>query len=76
LDRDGFVGQEDYRLAKQIDTTKKGYLSHRSQQEGRRIIADEFFKKHRNNLSKFGGNYHNNTHLQNVDNMINGNFKI
>jgi hypothetical protein len=23
-----------------------------------------------------GGNYHNNTHLQNVDNMINGNFKI
>jgi hypothetical protein len=26
LDADGFVGQEDYRLAKHIDNTKKGIV--------------------------------------------------
>jgi hypothetical protein len=60
-DSDGFVGQEDYRLAKHLDHSRKGYL-----------MADAFFKKHANHLEKFGATYQGNSHDENVDNMVNG----
>lgn len=70
-DGDGFIGQEDYRLAKHLDNSRKGYLSINTQREGQRIMADNFFKKHDHDIKKFPG-YSGRSREENIDYLMNG----
>ena len=47
-DNDGFVGQEDYKIAKSLDVGGRGYLTKEEKMTGQRILANAFFKKHFN----------------------------
>ena len=69
LDGDGFVGQEDYRLSKHLDADDNGQLHTTARNRGKRIIAEEFFKKHGDGIAKFGGAYTNKSVAQNVDEL-------
>ena len=72
LDEDGFVGQEDYRLSKHLDVDHNGVLHTTARGRGRRIIAEQFFQKHGDGISKFGiGNYKNQSIEQNIDDLAN-----
>ena len=40
-------------------------------QVGRQILADEFFKRHTDDLHNFGPSFAKNTHKQNVEKLVN-----
>jgi len=69
LDGDGFVGQEDYRLSKHLDADDKGQLHTTARNRGKRMIAEDFFKKHGEGIAKFGGAYKHKSLEDNVDEL-------
>lgn len=71
LDHDGWVSQEDYKLSKRFDFDGNGVLDPEERQVGKRVLADEFFKKHskKEALACFGPSFATNTHKENVDNL-------
>jgi hypothetical protein len=71
LDADGYVSQEDYRLAKRFDFDGNGVLDPGERQIGKRVLADEFFKTHAHELEVFGPSFATCTHKQNVENLTN-----
>lgn len=71
LDEDGFVGQEDYRLSKHLDVDHNGVLHTTARGRGRRIIAEEFFKKHGDGISKFDAKYKGKSVEENVEGLAN-----
>jgi len=71
LDADGYVSQEDYRLAKRFDLDGNGVLDPSERQIGKRVLADEFFKTHQQHLHVFGPGFANNPHKKNVENLAN-----
>eukprot|EP01032_Pedospumella_encystans_P007996 gene7996-9531_t len=71
LDMDGYVSQQDYRLAKRFDFDGNGVLDADERQVGRRVLAEEFFKRHANDLHIFGPQIASSTHQQNVQNLVN-----
>lgn len=71
LDGDGYVSQEDYRLAKRFDFDGNGVLDPDERKIGQRVLAEEFFRRHATDASKFGGNIATNTHNENVDALVN-----
>jgi hypothetical protein len=73
LDRDGYVSQEDYRLAKRFDFDGNGVLDPDERAIGKQVLADEFFKDHaeRGDLACFGEQFTKNTHKKNVDSLAN-----
>jgi hypothetical protein len=71
LDRDGYVSQEDYRLSKRFDFDGNGVLDPDERSIGRRILSQEFFKRHQNDLHNFGPAFEGNTLKQNVDKLVN-----
>ena len=54
IDGDGYVSQEDYFMAKRFDMDGNGVLDADEQEVGRFIMAQEFFKRHENDVSLFG----------------------
>jgi len=73
LDKDGYVSQEDYRLAKRFDFDGNGVLDPDERAVGRRVLADEFFRAHeeRGDLRNFGAHIASRTRKQNVDGLAN-----
>jgi hypothetical protein len=73
LDMDGYVSQEDYRLAKRFDFDGNGVLDPYERSIGKKVLADEFFKDHAKagDLACFGEQFTKNTHKQNVDSLAN-----
>ena len=69
LDNDGYVSQEDYRLAKRFDFDGNGVLDPEERLIGKRVLAHEFFKKHSHHLDLFGPSFAAATHKQNVHNL-------
>ena len=73
LDLDGYVSQEDYKLAKRFDFDGNGVLDPDERAIGKRVLADEFFKSHKQagDLNCFGKQFVTNTHKKNVDSLAN-----
>jgi hypothetical protein len=73
LDKDGYVSQEDYRLAKRFDFDGNGVLDPDERAVGRRVLADEFFRRHEEagDLRNFGEHVASKTRKQNVDALAN-----
>ena len=65
------MSQQDFKLAKRFDFDGNGVLDPDERQVGRRVLADEFFKRHANDLHNFGPSFENNTHKQNVEKLLN-----
>lgn len=68
---DGYVSQEDYRLAKRFDFDGNGVLDPSERHVGKKILSEEFFKRHSNDLHNFGPNFVKNTHSKNVEKLVN-----
>eukprot|EP00602_Paraphysomonas_sp_CaronLab_P006034 CAMPEP_0185018442 /NCGR_PEP_ID=MMETSP1103-20130426/1165_1 /TAXON_ID=36769 /ORGANISM="Paraphysomonas bandaiensis, Strain Caron Lab Isolate" /LENGTH=315 /DNA_ID=CAMNT_0027548255 /DNA_START=283 /DNA_END=1230 /DNA_ORIENTATION=+ len=66
IDGDGYVSQDDYRLAKRFDFDGNGLIDPYEKKVAQHVIADEFFKKHRDNIHVFGPKIANATHKENV----------
>jgi hypothetical protein len=58
-------------LAKRFDFDGNGVLDADERQVGKRVLADEFFTRHKNDLHIFGPQIAANTHKKNVDNLVN-----
>lgn len=71
LDGDGYVSQEDYRLAKRFDFDGNGVLDPDERKVGQRVLAEEFFRRHAHDITKFGGKIAENNHAENVDALVN-----
>lgn len=71
LDGDGYVSQEDYRLAKRFDFDGNGVLDPEERKIGQRVLAEEFFRRHTHDISKFGGKIADRDHTGNVDALVN-----
>jgi len=54
IDGDGYVSQEDYFLAKRFDLDGNGLLDPDEQEVGRYIMAQEFFRNHRDDVHLYG----------------------
>lgn len=70
-DNDGYVSQQDYKLAKRFDFDGNGVLDADERQVGKRVLAEEFFKRHTHDLHIFGPKIASSTHSQNVDGLVN-----
>jgi len=57
IDGDGYVSQMDFNLAKRFDANGNGLLDAEEQAIGRRIIAEEFFEGHANDLAAYGSDF-------------------
>lgn len=71
LDNDGYVSCEDYRLAKRFDMDGNGVLDRDERAVGQRVLAEEFFSRHKDDLHLFGRNIANRNHKENVDKLVN-----
>lgn len=71
VDGDGWVSQEDYGIAKRFDLNGNGVLDPSEREIAKRILADEFFKKHENDLHLFGEKFVGKPHSKNVDWLVN-----
>lgn len=71
LDHDGYVSQEDYRLAKKFDLDGNGVLDPNERRIAQMVLSEEFFRRNAKNLHVFGPSISKNTHKQNVDNLVN-----
>jgi len=73
LDMDGYVSQEDYRLAKRFDFDGNGVLDPDERNIGKRVLADEFFKAHEKagDLACFGEQFARKSHKDNVASLAN-----
>ena len=74
LDGDGYVSQEDYRLAKRFDFDGNGVLDPDERKVGQRVLAEEFFRRHQHDLYKFGSDIASKTHKQNVEGLVKSNW--
>ena len=70
-DLDGYVSQEDYKLAKRFDLDASGILDSNERRVGQIVLAEEFFQKNKDNLHYFGPRIAKNTIKQNVDQLVN-----
>ena len=68
-DQDGYVSQEDYRLAKRFDLDGNGLLDPEERNIGKQVLADEFFREHAHELEKFGGQFKTRSHSENVQKL-------
>lgn len=71
IDGDGWVSQEDYRLAKRFDFDGNGVLDPEERNIAKKVIADEFFKEHADQLHLYGDKLAENSHRKNVENLAN-----
>jgi hypothetical protein len=70
-DNDGYVSQNDFKLAKRFDFDGNGVLDPDERQIGKRILAEEFFLRHSEDLHNFGPSFVKNTQKQNVEKLVN-----
>lgn len=66
LDNDGYVSRDDYKLAKRFDFDGNGLLDPEEREIGKRVLTDEFFKRHAQDLHNFGQEFVNRPHKENV----------
>ena len=67
VDGDGWVSQEDYGIAKRFDLNGNGVLDPSEREIAKRILADEFFKRHADDLHLYGDKFPHQSHQKNVD---------
>lgn len=70
-DLDGYVSQEDYKLAKRFDLDASGILDSNERRVGQIVLAEEFFQKNKDNLHYFGPQIAKTSIKQNVDQLVN-----
>ena len=70
-DGDGWVSQEDYKLAKRFDFDGNGVIDPYEKKIAKAVITDEFFKQHKENLNMFGEKIANASHDENVNAVVN-----
>lgn len=58
-------------MAKRFDFDGNGVLDEQKRQVGKRVLAEEFFKRHQDDLHIFGPKIASSTHGQNVDSLVN-----
>jgi len=68
VDGDGYVSQEDYFLAKRFDLDGNGVLDPQEQEVGRFMIAQQFFKDHKDDIHLYGKQWQK-TERTNVKNL-------
>lgn len=71
IDGDGWVSQEDYKLAKRFDFDGNGVVDPYERKIAKCVITDEFFKQHQENLHVFGEKISKSSHKENVDAVVN-----
>lgn len=71
IDGDGWVSQEDYKLAKRFDFDGNGVIDPYERKIAKGVITDEFFKAHKENLHVFGDKIANASHEENVTAVVN-----
>ena len=59
IDGDGIVSQEDYFLAKRFDLDGNGVLDADEREVGRFIMAQDFFRQHREDIHLYGDEWKN-----------------
>lgn len=64
LDNDGYVSRDDYKLAKRFDFDGNGLLDPEEREIGKRVLTDEFFKRHAQDLHNFGQEFVNRPHKE------------
>ena len=69
IDGDGWVSQEDYRLAKRFDFDGNGVLDPEERQVAKTVLADEFFRRNADKLYVYGDKVAENSHKQNVNSL-------
>jgi len=70
LDNDGYVSQEDYRLAKRFDLDGNGVLDPNERLVGKHVLAEEFFERNKDHLNIFGGQIAGRSHKDNVNKLV------
>lgn len=70
LDNDGYVSTTDYKLAKRFDFDGNGVLDPDERNIGKRVLADEFFRRHSGDLYNFGTQFTKNSHKENVEKLV------
>jgi len=70
VDGDGYVSQEDYRLARKYDVNRSGTLEPNEVENGKREILSRFFSKNEGNLRVFGPSFAKRSVDENVEEMM------
>ena len=70
-DLDGYVSQQDYKLAKRFDLDGDGILNPTERRIAQLVLAEEFFQKNKDNLHYFGPKIAKNTVKENIDQLVN-----
>lgn len=65
-DGDGYVSQDDYKLAKRFDFDGNGVIDPYERNIAKHVIADEFFKAHKDHIHVFGSEIASASHEENV----------
>jgi hypothetical protein len=68
-DGDGYVSQDDYKLAKRFDFDGNGVIDPYERNIAKHVIADEFFKAHKDHIHVFGPEIASSTHEENVSRL-------
>ena len=70
LDADGYVSTDDYKMAKRCDLDGNGVLDSDEREIGKRVLAEEFFKRHEKDKHNFGAQIAARTHKENVEKLV------
>jgi hypothetical protein len=71
IDGDGWVSQEDYRLAKRFDFDGNGVIDPDERMIAKHVIANEFFDQNKHQLREFGGEIAQSSVHENVAHLEN-----
>jgi len=72
IDGDGYVSQEDYFLSKRFDLDGNGVLDPDEQEVGRFIMAQDFFRNHRDDIRLYGDEWKG-TEAENIERLATAN---
>lgn len=72
IDGDGYVSQEDYFLAKRFDLDGNGVLDPDEQEVGRFIMAQEFFRQHKDDAHLYGPEW-TGSQMENIERLATAN---
>ena len=70
-DNDGYVSQEDYKVAKRFDFDGNGILDANEKQACKKVLAEEFFRNNADDMEYLGPEFAQNSFEQNVDMIAN-----
>ncbi len=68
---DGYVSQQDYKLAKRFDFDGNGVLDRDELLVAKKVLAEEFFTRNSAEIHNFGATISQTEKHRNVDNLAN-----